>query len=47
MYDYKGLQKLVLDNGFQIIDQISIKYDDPRYNKRSEEEIHIFAKPLI
>ena len=46
MYDFKGLQKLVLDNGFQIIDENSITYNDPRYDKKAEGDIHIFAKPL-
>ena len=47
MYDYEGLQKLVIDNGFQIIENISIKYNDPKYDNQSEKEVHIFAKPKI
>ncbi len=47
MYDFKGLKKLLLENGFQIIDEISIKYSDPRYDLKSEGEIHIYAKPII
>lgn len=47
MYDYKGLKKLVLENGFQIIEDISIKYNEPRYDNQSEGEIHLFAKPII
>ena len=47
MYDFKGLQKLLLENGFQIIDEISIKYSDPRYDLKSGGEIHIYAKPII